>query len=209
VKSRRGAPKRIPTEGFACPNQRCTYYGITAGYGLLWAAEYRFYRTGESDRASWRLRSGTPYMGHFPTGPTAAGSSRMVASLLSFCAPSRIAAGSAHTASRTRGQPSGATLPATDICHGSRQNHPAMDDARGALVPIAKGFGLRGIETRGGCSGMPQGEELGWSLTPRRGDLSGLPHHKIPARNGFGEGSSNYPPYPMAVPLLLYPPGAR
>ncbi len=29
VKSRRGAPKRIPTEGFACPNQQCTYYGQT------------------------------------------------------------------------------------------------------------------------------------------------------------------------------------
>jgi hypothetical protein len=29
VKSRRGAPKRIPTAGFACPNQQCTYFGIT------------------------------------------------------------------------------------------------------------------------------------------------------------------------------------
>jgi IS1 family transposase len=29
VKSRRGAPKRIPTEGFACPNQQCTYFGNT------------------------------------------------------------------------------------------------------------------------------------------------------------------------------------
>ena len=29
VKSRRGAPKRIPTEGFACPNQQCPYFGIT------------------------------------------------------------------------------------------------------------------------------------------------------------------------------------
>ena len=29
VKSRRGAPKRIPTEGFACPNQQCLYFGIT------------------------------------------------------------------------------------------------------------------------------------------------------------------------------------
>jgi IS1 family transposase/transposase-like protein len=29
VKSRRGAPKRIPTEGFACPNQQCPYAGIT------------------------------------------------------------------------------------------------------------------------------------------------------------------------------------
>jgi IS1 family transposase len=28
VKSRRGAPKRISTDGFACPNRRCTYYRI-------------------------------------------------------------------------------------------------------------------------------------------------------------------------------------
>jgi len=29
VKSRRGAPKRIDTEGFACPNPQCAYFGIT------------------------------------------------------------------------------------------------------------------------------------------------------------------------------------
>jgi len=29
VKSRRGAPKRIPTEGFACPNPQCQYFGNT------------------------------------------------------------------------------------------------------------------------------------------------------------------------------------
>src|SRR5215467_1037007 len=29
VKSRRGAPKRILTEGYACPNQQCAYFGIT------------------------------------------------------------------------------------------------------------------------------------------------------------------------------------
>jgi IS1 family transposase/transposase-like protein len=29
VKSRRGAPKRMNTEGFACPNPQCTYCGIT------------------------------------------------------------------------------------------------------------------------------------------------------------------------------------
>jgi IS1 family transposase/transposase-like protein len=29
VKSRRGAPKRIPTEGFACPNPQCQYFGST------------------------------------------------------------------------------------------------------------------------------------------------------------------------------------
>jgi IS1 family transposase len=29
VKSRRGAPKHVNTEGFACPNQQCAYFGIT------------------------------------------------------------------------------------------------------------------------------------------------------------------------------------
>jgi hypothetical protein len=28
LKSRRGAPKRVNTEGFACPNQQCPYFGI-------------------------------------------------------------------------------------------------------------------------------------------------------------------------------------
>jgi IS1 family transposase len=29
VKSRRGAPKRVNTEGYACPNKQCAYFGIT------------------------------------------------------------------------------------------------------------------------------------------------------------------------------------
>ena len=29
VKSRRGAPKRVNTDGFACPHQQCPYFGIT------------------------------------------------------------------------------------------------------------------------------------------------------------------------------------
>ena len=29
MKSRRGAPKRVNTEGFACPNSQCAYFGIT------------------------------------------------------------------------------------------------------------------------------------------------------------------------------------
>jgi IS1 family transposase len=31
VKSRRGAPKRIATDGFACSNAACAYYGVTGG----------------------------------------------------------------------------------------------------------------------------------------------------------------------------------
>ena len=29
VKSRRGAPKRVNTQGYACPNRKCPYFGIT------------------------------------------------------------------------------------------------------------------------------------------------------------------------------------
>jgi hypothetical protein len=29
VKSRWGAPKQIPTAGFACPHQQCAYFGVT------------------------------------------------------------------------------------------------------------------------------------------------------------------------------------
>jgi hypothetical protein len=29
IKSRRGAPKGIGTQGFACPNNQCPYFGIT------------------------------------------------------------------------------------------------------------------------------------------------------------------------------------
>ena len=32
VKSRRGAPKRIDTEGYACPNLQCPYFGITEAH---------------------------------------------------------------------------------------------------------------------------------------------------------------------------------
>src|SRR6478735_11028837 len=31
VKGRRGAPKRVVTEGYACPSAHCPYYGITDG----------------------------------------------------------------------------------------------------------------------------------------------------------------------------------
>ena len=32
VKSRRGAPKRVNTEGYACPNQQCQYFGNTEAH---------------------------------------------------------------------------------------------------------------------------------------------------------------------------------
>jgi IS1 family transposase len=32
MKSRRGAPKQVNTEGFACPNQQCLYFGVTEAH---------------------------------------------------------------------------------------------------------------------------------------------------------------------------------
>lgn len=40
VKSRRGAPKRVNTEGFACPNRKCLSFGITESQ--IHAASWRW-----------------------------------------------------------------------------------------------------------------------------------------------------------------------
>jgi hypothetical protein len=62
VKSRRGAPKRIDTEGFACPNQQCPYFGITQAH--IHAAFWRWQAW--PDRAHPDLSlSGLPYHVHF------------------------------------------------------------------------------------------------------------------------------------------------
>ena len=116
-----------------------------------------------------------------------------VASILSLCASSRVAACGLCRASRTRWQASGATLLAAYACDGSRQNHPTMDGRRGALVPLAAAFRLRGIEARwgaGSCRGV-MGEGIRrrahMELALGREGLSGLLHHRKPARSGFAE----------------------
>jgi hypothetical protein len=124
----------------------------------LRTAEYRFYRAREFDRPPWGGSPCSSHLGHFSAVPTPLGPSGVVARLLSFCAPSRIAAGEARAATRTRGQTIGATLPATYAGDGSGENHPTMDGAFGALLPLAKGFRLRGTEARGGCSAMLRGD---------------------------------------------------
>ena len=80
------------------PGDRSRPQGLLAGNGLLWTAEYRFYRTGESDRPSWRLSSGTPHLGHREACPTAARSRGMVASVLSLRAPPCITSSGARAA---------------------------------------------------------------------------------------------------------------
>ncbi len=67
VKSRRGAPKRIPTEGFACPNQQCPYFGITdasihalVGDGTHGRAEQIQTFRGQACHATFSARHDTP-----------------------------------------------------------------------------------------------------------------------------------------------------
>ena len=56
-----------------------------------------------------------------------------------------------------------------------------MDGARGALLPLAADFRLRGTKPDGELCHVAErwvkvpAEELGWSLTPGREGLSGLP----------------------------------
>jgi hypothetical protein len=126
------------------------------GTGFLWTAQYRFYRTGESDRAPWDSRSGPPDLGHSPAGPTAASPPRVVASLLPFCPSSRSAAGEARAAAKPWWQAGGATLSAADTCDGCRQNTSTMDSQGGALMPFAAAFRLRGSQARWGAVSCPR-----------------------------------------------------
>jgi hypothetical protein len=126
------------------------------GIGFLWTTEHGFHRAGESDCPTRGGSSRTPDLGHVPTGSTAPGSPGVVASLLPFCTPSCSAAGEARAAARTRGQTAGATLSATDASHGSGKNEPTMDSQGGALVPLAKGFRLRGSQARWGALSCPR-----------------------------------------------------
>jgi hypothetical protein len=116
--------------------------------GFLWEIEHGVHRTGESDGSTWRGSARTPHLGNGTAVPTAAGQSGMVACVLSLCASPCIATSGARAATRARWQASSATLSAPNTSHGSTKDHPAMDGLRGALLPLAKGFRLRGIKAR-------------------------------------------------------------
>jgi transposase-like protein len=67
VKSRRGAPKRIDTQGFACPNRQCTYFGNTdtrvhalVGDGKHGRVEQIQTFRGPACRATFSARHDTP-----------------------------------------------------------------------------------------------------------------------------------------------------
>jgi len=110
-----------------------------AGIGLLGSAEHGFYRTGESDGASWCLSSGTPHLGHFSAVSSTLGSCGMVARLLSFRAFPQSASSGIRTAPRARWPTSNTTLSPAYSGHGSGQNEPTMDSGRGPLLSLAAG----------------------------------------------------------------------
>ena len=67
VKSRRGAPKRVNTEGFACPNRKCFYFGNTdaqmhalVGDGKHGCAEQIQTFRGPACRTTFSARRDTP-----------------------------------------------------------------------------------------------------------------------------------------------------
>src|SRR6266704_4019674 len=67
VKSRRGVPKRVNTEGYACPNQQCAYFGITdahihalVGDGKHGHAEHIQTFRGPACRTTFSARRHTP-----------------------------------------------------------------------------------------------------------------------------------------------------
>ncbi len=132
--------------------------------------------------------------------------SGVVARLLSFCPSARIAASSARAATRARRHASGATLPAAYAGDGRRQNESTMDGARGALVPLAACFRLRGSQARWGavsCRGqMGEGTRRSTRMEPyfRVRCPSGLPTDEKTCPKGIYRGCSNYPLCPMAAP---------
>jgi IS1 family transposase len=67
VKSRRGAPKRIDTQGYACPNQLCRYFGITDAHRHALVGEGKHGRAEriqtfrcQACRTTFSARRGTP-----------------------------------------------------------------------------------------------------------------------------------------------------
>jgi len=139
------------------PWNRCRSQDRFAEDGLLWTIEHGFHRASESDGTSRSGSAGTPHLGYLPAGPTPAGSSRMVASLLSFCAPPCIVTSRALAVARARGQAGVTTLSTAYPSYGSGENTSTMDGSRGALLPIAAGFRLRSTEARCGWSVMSRG----------------------------------------------------
>jgi hypothetical protein len=160
---RPGEEKLPAAQAGAChasnaPGDTGRSYHRLAETGFLWTVEHGFHRAGSTNRPSRRGSARTPHLGHGSAVLMPARSSGMVESVLSLCTSSRSAANSAHAASRARRQTSGATLPTTYACDGSRKNTSTMDSERGAHLSIAASLRLKVIEARCGCSVLSRGD---------------------------------------------------
>jgi len=162
------------------------------------------------ERVNLTVRHGVAALARrtWATSQQASGQFGMVASVLSFCAPPCLAADSAPAASRTRWQTSSATLPPAYPSHGSGQNQPTMDGARGALLPLAKDFRLSATQARCGCLVMAWSGG-GWvgrrsrrSLVSGSGGLPWLSTNANPARHTFA-GLVKFSTISYGAPLLV------
>ena len=97
-----------------------------------------------------------------------------------FVASPRIAASSAHAATRTRGQPFGSTLPAAYASHGSRKNDPTMDRARSAVLSLTK------------CARLETGSANALREASRNGSGKPTRGNNLPEPSKAGKMSSKY-----------------
>jgi hypothetical protein len=124
-KSRRGAPKRINTEGFACPNPQCLYFRITEAH--IHAAFRRW--------QAWPCRAdpdvSLPGLSHHVQCPTRYS---LVSPENPLAAGRRGALGSGRRARPFRGR-TGLRLPTSHHCHLVDSRRPARSDLARALLP--------------------------------------------------------------------------
>jgi hypothetical protein len=116
--------------------------GRLAGGRLLGTAQYRFYRTGESDgpKCAWQrwLAEPGPLLSNPHTcSPTWSGGRHTIT--LFFRRHPYEWPSSSRESEGARGQASGETLPPADSSHGSRQNEPTMDNGGSPLFSSAAG----------------------------------------------------------------------
>src|SRR6266545_3139885 len=97
----------------ACGTARCPHAAWAE-----WAVEHRLCRAGESDAAAKRGGPHSADMGNHAASTAVAAASRMVAGLLPFRAPARVAPCAARSAHGSGWQTPAAAIPPADPCHG-------------------------------------------------------------------------------------------
>ena len=121
------------------PGNRGCSSAHLAALRFLWTAEHRFHRAGEFDRPARNSCAGPPYLGHSTAVSTPARPAGVVARRLTFRTSSCSTASGTGAATRTGWQDGGTALPPAYSSYGSRQNHPTMVGARGAVPSLIAG----------------------------------------------------------------------